>query len=128
MATRESMRRRVAQDAVGIRALQHVSDSDLASATPQFSGQLGTCDAIREDAVSDEWREALIDVGWYHSARFAAPHMRVASHSKVIINSLPPFTRYIKRSRPDNVRPSDEKLPTTDEEIVTPPAHCQALR
>ena len=63
-----------------------------------------------------------------HLAGSGTPHMPVAFHSKSTINSLPPSTRYIKRSRPDNIRPSDEKLPITDEESVTPPAHCQALR
>ena len=55
--------------------------------------------------------------------RSAQPQRRAAFQSDVIINSLPLSSRYIVRSRPDNVRPSDEKLPTTDDEIVTPPAH-----
>ena len=67
------------------------------------------------------------DVAPATSRAAASGELWVCAHESNAISG-PPSTRYIRRSRPDNVRPSDEKLPITDEENVTSPAHCQALR
>ena len=73
-------------------------------------------------------RESLISTSVPAPPSRVADSQRVPFHSKLTIKSLPLSTRYIRRSRTDNVRPSIEKLPTTDDEIFTFPAHRQKLQ
>jgi hypothetical protein len=72
-----------------------VNDSDLASAARRLSGQLGTRESLRNTSTRcpNKRRAALSMCGMAPFAASRTLHLRVAFHSKVMINSPPPSTR-----------------------------------